>query len=63
MMQLFKKPNFLSKRVYYLNVDSVHPNPAQPRRYFDTEALQELSQSIVQYGVMQPLTVRKTADG
>lgn len=40
----------------------ITPNPAQPRREFDDEALQELADSIRQLGVIQPITVRKVAD-
>ena len=39
-------------------VDLIKPNPNQPRRYFEPKALQELSQSIKQQGVLQPLIVR-----
>ena len=42
----------------YLRVDDIAPNPAQPRKIFDEEALRELSQSIRSYGVLHPLTVR-----
>ena len=41
-----------------LRVDLIKPNPNQPRRYFEPKALQELSQSIKQQGVLQPLIVR-----
>ena len=41
-----------------LSVDLIKPNPNQPRRYFEPKALQELSQSIKQQGVLQPLIVR-----
>ena len=46
-------------RVIFLPVGSVHPNPRQPRRYFDPQALEELADSIGQYGILQPLTVRR----
>ena len=42
----------------FLPIDRIKPNPNQPRRSFDTKALQELSQSIKQQGVLQPLIVR-----
>ncbi|MFZ9008044.1 MAG: ParB/RepB/Spo0J family partition protein [bacterium] len=42
----------------FLPIDRIKPNPHQPRRYFDPKALQELSQSIKQQGVLQPLIVR-----
>ena len=34
-MEWMRKSNFLSRRVIYLSVDKLHPNPNQPRRYFD----------------------------
>ena len=44
-------------------VNSIKPNPNQPRRFFDATALRELSESIIQYGVIQPITVRKIRCG
>lgn len=40
-------------------IDTVSPNPDQPRRVFDEEALEELSNSIREKGIVQPLVVRK----
>ena len=48
-------------RVVFLPLSSIRPNPAQPRTIFDAQGLQELAASIRQYGVLQPLTVRKKA--
>ena len=62
-MELTRKNSFLSRRVIYLSVDKIRPNPSQPRRYFDDESLLELSRSILRYGVIQPLTVRHGANG
>ena len=62
-MEWTRKNTFLSRRVFYLSVDKIHPNPAQPRRYFDDESLVELSRSILRYGIIQPLTVRHGAQG
>ncbi len=62
-MELTRKNTFLSRRVLYLSVDKIHPNPSQPRRYFDDAALAELSRSILRYGIIQPLTVRRGAQG
>ena len=37
----------------------VEPNPNQPRRQFDEDSLQELADSVKQYGILQPLIVKK----
>lgn len=46
-----------------MDVDKIFPNPNQPRKHFDEEALQELASSIKLHGVIQPLVVNKTDDG
>lgn len=46
-----------------LAIHDVVPNPDQPRKSFDQGALQELAQSIKEHGLLQPITVRPTADG
>ncbi len=46
-----------------LPIHKVEPNPNQPRRDFDQEELQALSESIALHGVIQPLTVRETGNG
>ncbi|SHE87740.1 nucleoid occlusion protein [Clostridium fallax] len=43
-------------------VGNIVPNTYQPRKYFNDEALKELSQSIKEHGILQPLTVRKRGD-
>ena len=43
-----------------IDVDAISANPFQPRTNFAREALEELAQSILQLGVIQPITVRKT---
>lgn len=52
----------MSNEVIYVNVDAIIPNTYQPRKYFDEEALKELSQSIAQNGIIQPLTIRKCGE-
>jgi ParB family chromosome partitioning protein len=44
-------------------VSSVSPNPNQPRVHFDEESLTELTASIAEMGVLQPILVRPLADG
>lgn len=46
-----------------LPIESVHPNPTQPRKYFDPDRLDELAASIREQGVLQPIVVRKSAEG
>ena len=46
-----------------LPLRKIEPNPLQPRKDFDPEALQALADSITAHGVIQPLTVREAADG
>lgn len=43
----------------FLNINSVEPNRDQPRKKFDEDALQELSDSIKQYGLLQPILVQQ----
>lgn len=43
-------------------IDEIEPNPLQPRQDFDEEALAELSASIAQLGVIQPITLKRTGD-
>ncbi len=50
-------------RVVFLPAKSIRPNPAQPRRIFKEEALQELAASIRIHGVLQPLSVRRGENG
>src|SRR5579872_2357083 len=44
-------------------VNTIRRNPFQPREEFDAQALQELTDSIREHGVIQPITVRKVEDG
>ena len=52
-----------SRKLQYLPVGTIRPNPAQPRQFFEMEGLRELSESIRQFGVLQPLSVRKLRNG
>lgn len=46
-----------------LPIGDIEPNRAQPRRFFDEEALTQLSESIAENGILQPLLVRPMTDG
>lgn len=53
---------FSGKTIVSLNVEDIVPNPRQPRHIFTESALKELSASIKEHGVAQPLLVRKKGD-
>ncbi len=50
-----------SSSINEIALDKIYPNPDQPRRTFDEEALEELAQSIKEHGVISPITLRKDA--
>jgi ParB family chromosome partitioning protein len=50
-------------KLYELDITKVQPDLEQPRKYFDEQALTELSASIVSHGVLQPVLVRQAVDG
>jgi len=52
----------MSNEIVKINIDKVVPNIYQPRKFFNEEAIEELSQSIKQFGIIQPLTVRKMGE-
>jgi ParB family chromosome partitioning protein len=52
----------IENAIYWLEIDKVEPNPFQPRREFEEGALNELADSIRQYGVLQPLVVSRIED-
>lgn len=45
--------------IFWIEIEKIVPNPYQPRREFDQDRLKELSDSIRQYGVLQPLVVSR----
>ncbi|KKQ03971.1 MAG: ParB-like protein partition protein, partial [Parcubacteria group bacterium GW2011_GWA2_36_24] len=51
--------NIYSNSIFWIDTDKIKPNPYQPRRDFDEARLQDLADSIKQYGVLQPLTVSR----
>ena len=50
-------------RMEELDIESIIPNPKQPRTIFDDDALEELADSIATLGLIQPITVRREDDG
>lgn len=48
-----------SSAINNISLNQIHPNPDQPRRNFDNEALDELAASIRELGIIQPLSLRK----
>lgn len=62
-MTVDRRQNLLDpQRVLYLPVWEIHPNPNQPRTAFSRQGLEELSNSIREHGILQPLTVRRLQD-
>jgi len=51
--------NLYSSSIFWIDTDKIKPNPLQPRRDFDEARLQDLADSIKQYGVLQPLIVSR----
>ncbi|MFA5934637.1 MAG: ParB/RepB/Spo0J family partition protein [Candidatus Paceibacterota bacterium] len=58
---------FYGDSIFWVEADKIKPNPFQPRKEFDEARLKDLSESIRQYGVLQPLVVTRreyqTEDG
>ena len=52
-----------SSTINEIDLVDIEPNPNQPRREFDSEALQELANSIREIGIIQPITLRQTNNG
>jgi ParB family transcriptional regulator, chromosome partitioning protein len=50
------------ERIQHITLDKLVPNPEQPRQHFDQEALKQLSVSLKQHGIIQPLVVSPQKD-
>ena len=57
------KVSFEGAEIQEIEVAKISPNPFQPRKVFQQEALQDLANSIKQFGVIQPLVVSRTETG
>ncbi len=62
MIDIFKREREKLK-VINIPLNLIKPNPNQPRKNFDSIGLEELSASIAQNGVLQPISVRRVGDG
>ena len=58
MQTMRTRPGIRRGNIVWLPAEDIAPNPVQPRKLFDESALEELSQSIRSYGILNPLTVR-----
>ena len=58
-----KSKKTIDPGVSYVKVSEIKPNPNQPRRNFDSKALDELSNSINEKGVITPITIRQLDKG
>jgi len=64
VMSMFRNSNSEEKnRIIHIPVEKIKPNPYQPRKVFDKASLEELCESIKQYGVLQPISVRRMSSG
>jgi ParB family chromosome partitioning protein len=52
----------MNNEIVKISIEKVMPNIYQPRKYFNEEAIEGLSQSIKEHGIIQPLTVRKIGE-
>ncbi|HOW38691.1 MAG TPA: ParB/RepB/Spo0J family partition protein, partial [Bacillota bacterium] len=55
--------NLEKEEVVDIELNTIEPNPFQPRKHFDEEALKELAESIRVNGVLQPIIVKKVLNG
>ncbi|RHW40423.1 ParB/RepB/Spo0J family partition protein [Neobacillus notoginsengisoli] len=49
--------------VQEIKIKELRPNPYQPRKHFEPEAIEELKESIIEHGILQPLVIRKSIRG
>ena len=51
------------EKVQTIDIDKIHPNPNQPRKNFDKESIEELSNSIKVHGIIQPIIAVEDSEG
>ena len=54
-----KRDDLVQESIFHIEIEKITPNPDQPRRHFDQDALHELASSIREFGFLQPLVVSK----
>lgn len=57
------KPSVAKSNISEIELSKIEPNQSQPRRIFDQELIEELSESIKSLGLIQPITLREESDG
>ncbi|WP_335871914.1 ParB/RepB/Spo0J family partition protein [Bacillus sp. 2205SS5-2] len=60
---LFSHVDKMEETIQDLKINTLRPNPYQPRKVFQPEAIEELKDSILEHGILQPLIVRKSIKG
>src|SRR5690349_5381681 len=63
VVEATEKVSYEDAQIQELEVEKIVPNPYQPRKIFNQDALQELADSIREHGVIQPLVVTETSTG
>ena len=58
-LQPQKRDDLAQESIFHIEIEKITPNPDQPRRHFDEDALHELASSIREFGFLQPLVVSK----
>lgn len=56
-------PGAQERSAFHCPVEKISPQPGQPRQYFDAQELEELTSSIREHGLLEPLVVRRTTPG
>lgn len=59
---IIEKESEKEEKIVYLKPEQIKPSPFQPRQDFDSQSLEELTQSIKEKGVIQPILVRRKGD-
>ncbi len=62
-MVYYQKEAKSEEKIHSIEVKSITPNPNQPRKVFAEDSIIKLADSINQFGIIQPLTVRKVGEG